>query len=296
VQVDAGVVPFEVLLNGPEWAQSDQGPQVLYARDDGAGPLLVRAALVDGAWVPTPIDGVPGRVGSLGSLDAGDPDARVTFLEVATDTVRWGWLDGRDGGEVGPRMEHGPRWAIGRQQLFWAEPVDGTPQVHRYDVAADEVDVLTSGSVVMGNPFAWDAPERGETVMFATSGDDAGDPVALDVLAEVDGAWVSIKRVHPPAAFPYVVSPEPFVFDGRSLVVFQASVAPALAEASEIWVAAAMPEDDLLVRVSDPAVTFAIDPEWAVIGGGPHVYYTEVRAGGALRALRVADTGVREAR
>lgn len=290
VRVDTEVALFGggAILNGPEFAQTDGGGEIVYARQQGDDYLLMRAWFDGVAWANAPIDGVPGRVAPLGSQEPGDPDARIVWVEQFAPITHWSHLDGREGAVLGADLGHVPRFALGSRAIVWEQEVDGVPQVHRYDEATGAIEALTDDPAPKGSPWMWSAPEYGgETLFFATRADETGNPTSLDVYRERDGRWQVIVRIVPPADHPVVVSPEAWVAGGRSLVVFEAK---GLHLPSQIWVSTtAVPGDGELRRCDGALDGTALDPEWANVGGQAQVYYTEEIAD--RTTIRLCATG-----
>ena len=291
--VDTNVVPFGVLLNGPEWAQGPDGGEVVYARWNGEAYVLMRAWRTSGGWATGPVDGIPVRVGSIGSQERGDPDPRIVFLDLAADAVSWSHLDGRPGGVLESGVDgvplRTPRFTLGDHTLTWAAPVDGVPQVHHFDPDTGALEVLTDGPEGVSSPWMWVAPEYGERLFLATRG-PVEAPVALDVYRRFHGRWTVILTLWPPADLPFVLSPEPWISGGRSLLVFQASADDGLGAASQLWVASATPEGGELRRVDAAPDGVPSDPEWVDLAGGAAVFYSNQTAAGV--SPRLTTTGL----
>jgi len=283
------IQPYPVLLNGPEWVQTDRGGEVVYGKATDGVFQLWRAHLSAGEWTPELVDGVPDRVGTIGSLEPGDPDARLLYYDIAGQQLGWQHIDGRSGGPMSDLGDHGPRWVLGGRGIVWSEDVGGTQQVHLLDPDSSDTVQVTDALVGLESPYMW-ADAGGAPAGFAATFDNAeGEPVGMDVYQVFEGEWLHTKRIHTPAAFRFAVSPEIWSFDGRVLLFFQASVSDELADTSQIWVAGAASDDPLLRKVSRDGPGKAFDPEWVEVDGRPHVYYTHTLLG--TRTLRLADVG-----
>jgi hypothetical protein len=283
--VDTDVAPYGAALNGPEFVQSARGGEIAYARAAGDSFELVHAWFDGVGWSTSPVDGVLGRVGVIGSQEPWDDDARLVHLDAFSGAAGWTHLEGGEGGTIGVDLLHAPRFTLGDRSLVWSDLVDGVLQVHLYEQDEDTTTVLTDGPAGSQVPWMWIAPEYDERLFFARREDGLVGTV-LDILRRVDGRWQVIKSIVPPAATPFVVSPEPWVVAGRSLVAFQA-----VNEAhtrSEIWVASSTPEGDELRRVDAGLPGRAIDPEWAMVGAEARVYYLHL--GQDTRTVRVCAT------
>jgi hypothetical protein len=98
-------------------------------------------------------------------------------------------------------------------------------------------------------------------------------------------------------AYDKIASPEPFVYQGQSYVIFMASSSPyeTSYHNSEIWIAKIDSLDPLMRMVSDTSVGIRTDPEAFATPDSLLVYYTEViqpSSPDAIYRLRKCDTGI----
>jgi hypothetical protein len=301
-KLDENVAAISILANGPEWVQAPDGPQVVYARGRKPENLRVaRAWREGGAWKTEEYPNTRGGGSPFGTLVIGDPDPLVLYChecERFTDKFSFRWFRLLDPTETHPVPADTTmgRWADGSHQLVlqgWDE--NKVSQIRLHDTATGTTKQLTGGTTHQHLSYMWEAPELdGERLIFYVVGAHEQSFTYLQVRREkADGTLVDVKQIHPPMRFPYVVSPEPVVFEGKSYVSFLASNGPYNRSngESEVWLAAAAPGHDFARRLSGPELMVRKDPESLIIGGDLVVYYSEVTDDGR-RLTHVVDSGL----
>ena len=301
--VDVDVGPIGAGFNGPEWAFGRDGHQVSYVVDDGGEWVLWRALESYGQFIPEQMPGAR-TVGTTpyGSKDPQDDRPRVTFNRGGRDDPSSGWRELGDGatqtelpdvlGTIDTRwVEGGPRLLTGTS----ATGPYGWRQAWIYDIDTHEVTYLTDDPAHKYDSFIWNAPEfGGARVMVAARGLEEDEYTEIAVYREFPDGWQEVHVIGMPFGFPYVVSPEPVIVDGRSYVSFLASVGGRNMDNghSSVWVASIDPRDPLVRRVSDDQLIVRKDPESYTTGAAPWVYYAEVRPD-RKRVIHRCDTGLR---
>jgi hypothetical protein len=278
--IATNVVPISRVRNGPEWVQTATGGQVLYGDASTGVERIVAASNVGGTWVSR---NIAVGVGPIGSLDANDPFPRVHYAEYygpGADRYRTQYLDD-PGSDLGyaDDLKWG-RWVEGSDKLVGLVDQGGVLQVSEVDPATGTSVLRTNSAVSKRNVFGWQAPEYGVEAFFHSSGPVGSDtPLQIDVfLDDGAGGWTHHDTITGPPAFPYIVSPEPLVVNGRSYISFLASNAPLNRNngQSEVWLVDIDPATQFGRRLSDMPGAVLKDPEPAVFGNNALVYYTEV--------------------
>jgi hypothetical protein len=296
VQVAANVAPMNASGNGPEWLKSDRGAETVYARDVGGDWALFRATeTAPDQWTEALEPGTQGGVGPGGSLDEGDPRARVLYLHTPVGgptALRARELGVPASDVAAPAMLLYPRWIPGTRAIIGARRVQGINQITRWDIDTMATETLTQDGVDHGSAFVFTAPELGgEPLFFTTHADRPDLPTSIVTWRRLRGTWQPYRQITMPPAFPYVISPEPFEWNGRAYVSFVASTEPRNVDngLAMVYIASLVPVGGDLVRaVSGPASMVRKDPESFVGGGTPWVYYTEVEPTGRRIVHRCA--------
>lgn len=295
--VDTQVAPIRLGANGPEWVQTSTGAEVVYVGAGPGYPSVYRAAFDGVAWHGAELPGSTRVNLVLGSQDVGDPDPRLTLLVREAGVEHGGWrsVDDPSTETALPVLMVDQRWAIGERAIYGSAPdASGVRQVQRYDPATGDVTTLTTDAWSKQDVFAWAAPELGgEVVFFAGRGQRDGEPTEVALYRRAGGTYEAVQVVPTPAAFPYVVSPEVFVWAGHSYVSFVASDRPRHEDngRAQVWIGALTPGSTLVRRVSDTTDLVRKDAETFVGGARPWVLYTILRDSGQ-RLIQRCELGL----
>lgn len=315
--IDNGLAPISSFRdrtgtgNGPEPVVGLDGMTIVYTKALGEAQEtweVYQAEYTENGWETGPLpeaDLLPGAgqgLNPIGTLDPLEAAPRVQYvLPSGPDeafTVAWRETTQPQGGIVSEQPESGARWVNGEtDQLVYTEHVDDPatsgveeiPQVFLHDTATGTSTQITFSETYKAKPFMWFAPEYGETLLMVGEGDSAEQNTAtqLGIYRQVEGVWTAIHEIALPTDKAFIRSAEPFVFNGQSYISMLAEddkQAP-----SEVWIAGAVPENDLVRQVSDPDIELIRnDPEPVVTAGGAFVYYAERGSGVIYRA----DTGL----
>lgn len=299
--IDTGatlVVPGFGLKNGPEWARSQQfGAEIYYTKLDASlRPQLARASSSAGAWQVKLLPNGSGRGLPLATTDATDPQPRIMYVEMLSDgTFPTLWREAHDArtetmfpGSVRNLSGSAPRWVQGQRAITTTQPdVNGVPQAIKYTLDSGAVEFLTTDAGPKDEVWMWPAPEFGNAPLFFTVVGNC----CLRVYRELGGIWTVINTINASdfSSFPHIISPEPFVYKGRSYVSMQ--LGDQKNGNSEIWIAALDPASPLLRQVSDPSTRLIRnEPEFMSTNSGAYVYYTAIV--GSQVSLRRANTGL----
>ena len=294
--IDTDVTPIGWGRNGPEWMVSAAGSEVVYAKVVGNQPRVMVATEGPGGWS---VNGVPGTRGArspFGSLDPNDTRPRVMYsTDIGGVAGSW-WFDPMQatGGLALPRFYQFPRWVVGRRAVTGAARVGPVDQVFVVDVDTLVEEQVTFDPTDKGSVFFFLAPEMGgERMMFTTQGDVPNLPERLVVYRLQGGSWTPVKEIAGPPGFPFIISPEPLTWDGRSYVSFLASKGSVNLDNGEaqVWLAALSPADPLIRLISAPNAVVRKDPESYTAGARPWVYYSRILANGQ-RVIRRCELGL----
>ena len=307
--LDQQLVERTVTGNGPEWAISAAGGQIVYTRFNENNEPSIAVATFDGEnWDAGLLPFSNNRFTPKGSRFAADSQARVGYygfvngpngLEVRLGTR----LLERAGSETITDVQTGGGNFLPGEAFFLTTAFSpgGLTQVHVYDPKTEAFEQVTfDAGGKLQSPEPWIAPDFAEKTLFTVntnlgrsgqarvySRPDAGDTLTWQLEAAITS---------PVPGKPYVKSPRPFVFEGKSYITFIVQPGPGRSTAGEIWIADVDPDPEtrFLRKVSegggegDNDVRF--DPETFVTTNGPIIYYTHVIDG--VPVLRRAQTGL----
>ncbi len=306
--LDTQLVERTVTGNGPEWALGADGGQIVYTRLNEAGEASLGIATFDGqSWQAGLLPFGSNRFTPKGSRLPGDPTPRVGY---------YGFVNGPAGAEVrlGARVIDQPRTEVttpvrtGGGNFIPGEAVfvttatspAGYPQVYVFDTDTGAFDQVTfDAGAKLQSPELWTAPDFGDRMLF-TVNTRLGASGEARVYSRPDAAdsltWTLEAVIASPVpGKPFVKSPRPFVFEGKSYITFIVQPGPGRSTAGEIWISDLEPDPGLrfMRKVSEGApndTDVRFDPETFLTTNGPIIYYTHVIGG--VPVLRRAQTGL----
>ena len=292
--IDDGLVPL-TWRNGPEWMEATHGPELTYSRLVPGSAEMMRAWQDDGgAWHTAAYpDGVD-RMHPFGSRDIGDPEPRILYVDPIERVMYWRYLDGPERFLTDAFLEFSARWVPDSHDVIYAAPTDEGRQVFLHDVDTDAITQLTFPPGAYGDTFMWTDPSLGARVFFATLNDELGRPIGLGIFVEVDGVWQMVQQIDPPADLPYVISPEPFVFEGHSYIAYAVSSEPVNIDdgPADIWISGLLDAADVHRRVSEGDRVVRFDPESLVTDETVWIYYSQFDFSTGAWTMRRCATGL----
>jgi len=302
VVVDTGVVsvmPEFSLINGPEWARSQNGTEIFYTKlDVQQQPALARAWKNGSIWQTEFLELGTNRGLPVATMDATDLQTRIFYaFQPPGAAWEWRWRESRDAASeapfpgVAPRgTGAAPRWVQGQRAIATVvADSNAVMQAARFDVDAATIELLTDDAGDKDEVWMWPAPEFNGEHLFMTVVDNC----CLRIYRQLAGVWTVIQTADA-ASFsdkPFIFSPEPFVYKNRSYVVMRLSrqkYSPA-----DLWILAVDPANPLLRQVTDPTLPDNVrsEPEFMATPNGAFIYYTMVE-GVDKASLYRADTGL----
>jgi hypothetical protein len=306
--IDSNLVAIAKTGNGPEWALSVDGGQIVYTKYDAEQRVSVAYATFDGStWVPQIMVNAQNRFTPKGSRFANDVSAAAAYFAFVSTpdgldlrlAVRS--LDLPSTEKVGAQLLRGGNFLPGGSAFISTSRAAAGKlyQVYVWDYDVRELRQITfdSGSKFQ-SPELWFAPDLGGDMVFATNVVHETFGVAriyrrLDPLDNFNWA-LEVEIESPDPTKPFIGSPRPFVFEGKSYIVFMTEAAPGFTGEADIWIADLNP--DPLTRfyrkVSNDEPRVRFDPETFVTNNGPIIYYSRSQPGSQILNLRRAQTGL----
>ena len=324
VLVDTKSITAQKIGNGPEWMFSDRGSELVYTRWTDRRPQtfinvsLGHAFMSAGSWVSGAIPDSRGFVLPVGSLDLNDKVPRVHYQNfskrstdmywrvVAQDTTQFKI----DLGSDQPGVTR--RWVPNTQKIILTYPAETAApapvvnrvfrQVFLYSPSDESVEQLTFDEENKYWAFMWQAPEYNNEYLFFVMVGGKELHIYRKLLQD-DGvrAWTVINKIVMPAETPYIVSPEPFVHNGKSWIFFTLSAIAGghnISAASQIAMTGIVPgASTIRLLTSDSQQARARrDPEYFITANGPYLYYNRyvprVGAQAVSEGVFRVDTGL----
>jgi len=303
--IDVGAVPIATFGNGPEWMSSaTYGSQIVYTKyppgQEGRpakATITVATTMPNGAWTTAVLPNAVGRATPVGSLDENDTDPRVNYIKFDKTGLYWRKMSQPGVENVIPVSDmtdgNARRWVPGTRKLIF----HGTPrstavsdraplalakatQIFTYDTDTGELEQLTNDPEGYVGAFMWNAPEYANELVFMTTPSGRQSVKVFRKVQGFDGIWrwKVVKTVAAPAAsgLPFFWSPEPFVHNGRSYLVFQLSPDFKFYDKSvptHVGISGIARRDEPQVLTAGGPPRLRLDPEYFITAKGPLIYY-----------------------
>jgi len=304
--IDSDLVERDITGNGPEWALGLDGGQILYSKyNENMEPSLARARFDGQDWVTELLSSGQNRFTPEGSKDVDDDAPRAAYFGLVAGgaDVRLAvrildlWFTER----LAPMRTRGGNFLPDESAfLTTGDQGEGPQQVFLFDYDVDKLDQITFdfGSKEQ-SPEPWYAPELGGGLVMLVVARLQNEAVAR-VYRRPDPAdnltWqrmVDIRSPNPDK--PFVGAARPFVWEGRSYIVFLAEpTADMTGPGGEVWIAGLTrnPFTRFYRKVSedDDGNQVRFDPETFITTNGPIIYYSQ--ATGGVIVQRRAQTGI----
>ncbi|MBT9487246.1 MAG: hypothetical protein IV093_07015 [Rubrivivax sp.] len=302
VLVDTKSVTAQKIGNGPEWMVSQRGSELVYTRWTDKRPQtfnnisLGHAYMGAGGWIAGSIPDSKGYVLPVGSLNLDDSVPMINYQNFSTrktdtyyrvmaqDTAQFKIDIGSSQPGVTRRWVPGTHKIIMTFQVESPESDTGPQRVFRqvflYSPNTDTLEQLTFDPENKYWAFMWQAPEyNNEYLFFVMVG--GRELHIYRRLKQDDGtfAWTVINKISMPKDNPFIVSPEPMVYNGKSWIYFTVSPKRGghnISAASQVAITGIVPgESEVRVLTADAEgqTRARRDPEHFITANGPYIYY-----------------------
>jgi len=298
VLVDTALVPIDQTSNGGEWGFDQTGTFLVYNKLINKTRYAAIAYETFPTWVLCTLTDAPNRMNPHATQNPNDSVAAIQYIRSpSADNTKYRFLSSLS-------WEHtiywftDAHWALNEQILTGIMCNGQVGQVDPSECGFPE-QLTNDPGTVYSLPFMWRAPEKGNQRMFFARANNSEIRVFKETGA-ISGRYTLYMSFPSPSsnpAYDKIASPEPFVYQGQSYVIFMASSSPyeTSYHNSEIWIAKIDSLDPLMRMVSDTSVGIRTDPEAFATPDSLLVYYTEViqpNSPDAIYRLRKCDTGV----
>jgi len=272
--------------NGPEWLTGPGPDRIVYTKFVPGLPrvrenarLAVAEQGVNGTWTHRLLSELP-RLRPYTNVDAGEPVGLVSYVDPDGNQY-WRDIAIPESEAIVPAMPPSRtlpmRFVSGQRATIFVAPVNGDSQVVRYWLDTGVVEQLTfDGGHGKTTPFMWRAPEFGNDFVFMIMANDASEFRIYRQLDKSQPAWTVVFSAAAPAGT-RLISPEPFVFGGKSYVFMSAMLLPDLATSS-IYVANIDASQPIFRKLTpDTPARKRSDPEvFLASSGEAYIYYARV--------------------
>lgn len=305
VFVDTNANYYSDFGNGPEWAFSQHGSQLVYGKyapdqpPSGASSGIGLASMVNGSWTAGFIDDKLGRITPGPSQSVADVDPLVVYAGGTGPGVFWRKLTNPPGPEItAPWLSTGltVRWVPNTDRtksttklafVNGAQASDGKryQQVFTFDTVTNRTEQLTFDLTEKRGVFMFPAPDFGNDLFFFTVAARTEMRIyRYSLNADNTRSWKLVNTITAPADTPYIATPEPFIHNGKTYIYMIISPSKA---ASDVKV-----PTKLALTGIDPAVkSFRVltdpdfpprlrqDPEYFITANGPFLYLSRAIPG-----------------
>ena len=257
VKVDTNTALVTTYGNGPEWAFSALGSQLVYTKylpdqppSDATAGVGV-ATMMNGSWTNEMLDDSLQRISPIATLDLTDAAAKIQYQD--TTKTKTFWRVVTDGAEEHQITVKGysagaRRWVPGTGKvILTGKAASGYNQIFLFDTNTGDTQQLTNENGNVSGAMMWQAPEYDNEYVFFG------------------------------------------VHNGRSYIFFQmnkTSVASNMSKPSQIGMVGILPDNNTLVNLTPDTATSRVrmDPEYYITAQGPFIYYNRYQ-------LATTDTG-----
>jgi uncharacterized protein YjbI with pentapeptide repeats len=290
-RLDTGLADNSLTKNGPEWVYGKDGSQIVYTKLINNRLVLSHARWTGTGWQAQSLLESRDRRSPIGSKDPNDATPRILYKSVqpgGEESLMWRELDDQRSERVVSNVStFGGRWVEGERSILYRSKVNRFNQCVKYDVDTRRVTQLTFDPINKGDTFMWRAPEFNNELVFFCMNNNT----SIGVYRQVSGAWTKIYTIQSPSTRKYLISPEPFVYNGKSYISLITSETPDKSGVSDVWLVGIDPNAPFYRKVSSPTVMKRKDPETIITARGVFIYYTEATPP-ENRIIHRCDTGL----
>jgi hypothetical protein len=268
--------------NGPEWAFGTNGAQIVYNKLVNYIFNLASARWTGTGWEATLLENGDHRLNPIGSKGWNDPNPRIVYTDqrFSPNTLNWRYINNSSSEEIISTGGRG-RWIGGSHILTTNQvEVDNRQECGLYNIDTRTQAVVSSETGEKGSTWAWRAPEFNmHLVDFCAISVEGSRAIysSISIYRHSNRTWTKINSLQSPSPdYPYIDSPEPFVYNNRSYVFFVAKQTSDKNSMGQVWIASIDPSFPFYRQVSDDSIKSRFDPEALQTESGLYIYYTEI--------------------
>ena len=300
--VDTNLASLLLTLNGPEWAYGPGGAYIIYTTRLPIG-LNIAAARQNpaGDWIASSLRNSFLRFSPIGTPSSNKQEAKVAYYlyDLPNNNRYLAWRSITDPASEEVYLDNTAatgRWVEDLPLIVLTAIRDGKKQIISYDTETQTALQLTFDPSDKYLPYIWRAPETGKLLMMTML-----DKTDIGIYQQVGNVWDLMYLIALPTSRPFVHSPEPFVYEGKSYILMVAAdqlgsggsfpgipVGP-----TEIWIAGIDSAQPFFRRIDDPGYEAnRLDPEIYFTSSDAVALYTEKNEVTRRFLLKRAITGL----
>jgi len=278
---------MQLVANGPEWAMSQEGSEIIYSDSatTGSGFNIGRVKKVGNLWVQSAVPNGINRIPYFASFDSAYANGAVTSAGVnpitLTGTGQIIRFINNAGSEVNlGQGSKGGRWIKGEEGITYYKKVLGIDQAGYYLMSQGTTVQVTSNSYAKEQVWMFRAPEyNNELILTCIEKKPTFDELAI--YRSVNYVWQKVDSLQSPSNRKRIFSPEPFWWNNKTYFFFVAERMPTDPTTfyDEVWIMAIDPQNPFSRMVSNAFAANRTDPEVYYTNIEPIIYYTERRNG-----------------
>jgi hypothetical protein len=274
-------------VNGPEWAMSQEGSEIIYpdSASTGSGFSIGRVKKVGNQWLQSAVPNGLNRIPFFASFDVAYPNGAVTSAGVNSSTMTGTGqiirFINNSGSEVNlGQGSKGGRWIKGAEGISYYKKVSGFDQAGFYLMTQGTTVQITSNTYDKEQVWMFRSPEyNNELILTCIEKKPTFDELAI--YRSVNSIWQKVDSLQSPSNRKGIYSPEPFWWNNKTYFFFIAERMPTdpTTYYDEVWIMAIDPQNSFSRMVSNAFAANRTDPEVYYTTTEPVIYYTENRNG-----------------
>lgn len=275
--------------NGPSWAYSQRGSELVYTRylngrprRDGSAGLGFARQTGFNQWQAGFVAGSLKRVSPKATTNENDAIPLMSYGDVKKPLGYWRPIENNAVERVlpgdGSNNGIGLRWVPDSREIVYGytPPGEVDNQIYVYNLDTQANEQITSGPGYKRAQFMLYAPDRGgEATAFMVVDDTRFDLYRRDVSGG-NASWVKYDTIDLPAAMPYVSgSPEAFVHNGKTWILLALRKTLGLNAPSNLAILSLASPHELRMLTDDSSPNrWRSDPEFYIAPNTVYIYYT----------------------
>lgn len=289
---------MQIVVNGPEWAMSQEGSEIIYpdSVNTGSGFSIGRVKKVGNQWVQSAVPNGLNRIPYFASFDKDYPNGAVTSGGINPSTMTGTGqiirFINNSGSEVNlGQGSKGGRWIKGAEGIAYYKKVGGIDYAGYYLMSEGTTVQVTSNAYDKEQVWMFRSPEyNNELILTCIEKKSTFDELAI--YRSVNSIWQKVDSLQSPSNRKGIYSPEPFWWNNKTYFFFIAERMPTdpINYYDEVWIMAIDPQNPFSRMVSNSFSANRTDPEVYYTTTEPIIYYTENRNG--ITIMHKCSTGL----
>jgi hypothetical protein len=292
------ILGMQAVANGPEWAMSQEGSEIIYPEitTEGSGICIGRIKLINGNWTQVPAPLGVNRIPFFASYDVDYPNGAVTSAGLNTNPVSQAGKIIRYVNNAASEVNLGTnntggRWIKGAEGITFTKNIGGNIQAGYYLMSTGQEVIVTNNTNPKEQVWMFRSPEyNNELILTCIEKFPTYDELAI--YRSISGVWQKVNGLQSPSNRKVIFSPEPFWYNNKSYFFFKAEKYPTDPNSyyDQIWIMGIDPLNPFSRQVSNEIAANRTDPEVFYTTTEPVIYYTESNNG--IKIMHKCSTGL----